>query len=128
MELSAKKLKPKKFPTALPDFALTDVHIKLLKHAKKKIKGELENYVCCAIDHGALNRDESGLKCDPKDARYAAYDLLKFIRRAIKNCVFFHSWQRMEMEINRTPTQIRKDRLAWIDFLIKEADRVEYDA
>ncbi len=123
MELSAKQLTLKRFPTVVPDFALTNVHIKLLKHAKKRIKGVLEDYVCSAITHGASNPDESGVKCCRKEASYAAYDLKRFIRRAIKERVYFDSWQRLEAGINRTLSEVRKDRVAWINFLLKESAR-----
>lgn len=110
----------KKFPAALPDFHLTRTHIKLLKHAKRRIKSLENEHVCPAILNGAENPEFSGLKCTYADGLRAAADLKKFIRRAIESRIYFDTWQRAH-GIRRTDEQVRGDRVKWINYILENA-------
>jgi len=113
----------KNYPTALPDFRLTGTHVKLLKHARKRIKSSESEYVCSGIHHGADHPEDAGLNNRPKRLKRAEEDLRCFIRRAIESSVYFDSWQRRN-GVLRTTKQVQKDRAKWVKFILEKAPRV----
>jgi hypothetical protein len=113
-----------KFPTELPDFHLNKTHRRLLRSAKRMIKDYSEDYVCAAIYRSGRHPEESGLTCIYGEGMRAVDDLTRFISRAIEKNVYFESWQHSK-GINRTSAKIRKDRVKWINFILKNTPWVD---
>lgn len=110
----------KNYPTVLPDFHLTGTHIKLLKYARTRIKEGSSECVCLAIRKGVENPESAGLNNRRKRLTRAGSDLGQFIRRAIKNSVYFDVWQRQN-GISRMHSEVQKDRAMWIKYILENA-------
>jgi hypothetical protein len=112
----------KNYPTALPDFRLTKTHVKLLKHARKRIKAGLSVYVCSGIQHGVEHPEDADLNNHPVRLEHAGANLHRFIRRAINGNTYFDTWQRRN-GISRSRQQVQKDRAKWIKYLLENTPR-----
>lgn len=113
------------FPKSLPDFVLTKAHVKLLKFSKKSIKRRESTYICNAIRSGAYRANSlEGIrvKFTEADVNFAALELRKFIRRALQENTYLSAWQTLK-GIERTPDERRGDRVAWIKYILKNAER-----
>lgn len=118
----------KNFPKATPDFYLREVHIKLLKRARRKIKDGSKSFLCPALD-AALNdmradRRVELLSPEYRDMLYAKCDLHEFIGRALKKSAYLEDWQDARA-ITRTPEEVRSDRLKWVRYILENTSRVE---
>lgn len=111
-----------KYPVVLPDFHLSDIHVKLLKHAKRRIKNGFNEHVCNAIQNGVHSPIQAGLECNREDRSTASLELRNFIRRAIEGKVYFDTWQQSH-GLERTREKIRKDRIKWIKYILENANR-----
>lgn len=108
------------YPTELPDFYLTKTHVKLLTHARKRIKEGLNDCVCFAIQHDVDNPETAGLNNRPKRLERAGNDLCRFIGRAINDAAYFDVWQRQN-GISRMHSEVQKDRAMWIKYILENA-------
>lgn len=118
----------KNFPKALPDFYLRDVHIKLLKRARRKIKEGIQKYLCTALDAALVDMRMDGrldlLSPEFRSMRYAKFDLQEFIGRALKRSACLEDWQ-YDRAIQRTKEDARSDRCKWVRYILENANRVE---
>jgi hypothetical protein len=110
------------YPTELPDFRLTKTHVKLLKHARKRIKEGLSEYVCLGIENGVCYPDAAGLNNHPKRIERAGANLRRFIRRALNGNTYFDTWQRRN-GIYRSNKKVQKDRAKWVKYLLENTPR-----
>ena len=117
----------KNFPKALPDFYLREVHVQLLKRARRKIKESSESYLCNALDEASVDMRREGnlalLSQEYQDMLYAKYDLLEFIERAIKGSDSLEDWQ-CDRAIQRTEVEVRSDRCKWVRYILENANHV----
>jgi hypothetical protein len=106
----------REFPKEQPDFSLTKQERKLLKDARKRIKNKLSRYICVALNSARVERARAG-KRGYNDER-----IVSRLKAHIMNCLdgrsYLDSWQ-YEHGMERTNKQRRKDRIAWIDHLLK---------
>lgn len=106
----------KKYPLTLPDFHLNKTHVALLKLARSRIKAGERNTVCFALKDGIAMHVSVGIETK-KEARLAVDDLHRFVRRAIKGCMYFTDWQ-YSKGLARTEQEVRKDRVKWLKYII----------
>ena len=118
----------KNFPKALPDFYLRDVHIKLLKRARRKIKEGGRKYLCHALDDALVDMRTDArvelLSPEYRDMLYAKRDLHEFIGRALKRNTYLEGWQ-YDRAIQRTEEEARSDRCKWVRYILENSNRVE---
>lgn len=112
-----------KFPTTLPDFRLTKIHRKLLKHARRRLKDGNASAICIALSHGVSFREASGLADKKRSAVSGACDELKtFIGRALAGSSYFHYWQRRQGIYDRPTDKVREDRIKWINYILENCE------
>jgi hypothetical protein len=106
----------RKFPKEQPDFSLTKQERKLLKDARKLIKNKLSRYICSALSSARIERVRAG-KLVYDDGKVVAR-LKAHIMTCLDGRSYLDSWQYAH-GMERTKKQRRKDRIAWIDHLLK---------
>lgn len=115
----------KYYPKTLPDFYLTKLHRKLLKHAIRLLDHEDFDYCCPAIEHGSDFPESAGIRAEKAyKAQIAAGELTRFIDRAIRGCAYFHNWQ-SNKGYNRTIQQRRADRIKWLKYILKNTPKAQ---
>lgn len=85
--------------------------IRLLKAARRLISTRKEYYVCRAILQAARNISWSS-NYEP------ATELRTYIQRSLKGRLFLEGWQMENFRKLEGKRDGRKDRLAWIDWMI----------
>ncbi|WP_261520097.1 hypothetical protein [Burkholderia multivorans] len=92
--------------------ALTPEKREALKLARERIAAGQSRYICFALESATIKRP---------DLEEAAAELKDYIHGKLGNrCVSLEGWQQRNGFGERSMAQTRRDRLAWIDWMLDE--------
>lgn len=87
---------------------------RLLLLAREQIANRNERYICLALTCATFRTGRSSTERDQKDMAY----LKHYISAMLDNYATLQDWQYFVIGANRSFDQQRRDRLAWIDWML----------
>lgn len=105
----------KKFPKTTPPFPLKKCERKALKLARKMIKDKSQTYICVALSESCKAMQQQELI---DEHTHVCQRLRAHVEESLDGNVYLGDWQR-ENDIKRSPKKQRKDRVAWINHMLK---------
>jgi len=90
---------------------LTEKKRKVLKRVRQLIASKEQEFICHAIHYVADNSDGLDDACR---------ELKMFVTHALGNNYTLFCWQKSNGFAEHDDQQLRKDRLAWIDWMLDE--------
>lgn len=97
--------------------------IEILKTVKKLIRTRKSKGLCFAIKY--CNIPHSYDIAEAHDIAEARRQLSNYIKEALNNHAWLEFWQYSNGFGYRTDAQLVKDRIAWVDWIIRELEKQE---
>lgn len=87
---------------------------RLLLLAREQIANRNERYICLALTFASYGTNRRSTERDLKDIAY----LKHYVSVMLGNYATLHDWQFFVLGANGSFDQQRRDRLAWIDWML----------